>query len=293
MGRKKLRKNRYKKMNNGLFKPGFQVLLMISSVVVLLFIISGVYIYCYGYIMQPSFFNAANLTVSGSQRLTEKEILKQAGIRPMQNILTVNLSVARNRLLAHPWINGAEVGRVVPNGIYIKITEHKPIAIIHLDRKFLIAENGIIFKEKSTSDPENLPVVSGLKYSDIKIYPVSNRSYKNNRTQFHASGDQIVNNPFDAVMDVLMLGRSPGCTVPNSSIKEIRVDRKLGLTLYAYKEVKIIKLGYNKYSEKYTLLKKVMSYLKHKKNSDFHNFISIDLNNLNRIVVNPVRKGTS
>ena len=52
-------------------------ILRLALVIVILFVGSGMYVYCYEYIMRPSFFNAANLTISGGKRLTENEILKQ------------------------------------------------------------------------------------------------------------------------------------------------------------------------------------------------------------------------
>ena len=92
---------------------------------------------------------------------------------------------------------------------------------------------------------------------------------------------------FNAVMDVLQLGKKEGSIIQNRLLKVIRVDREIGITLYAFNGIKAIKLGYNNYPDKYERLKNVLFYME--KGDMFLDFDTIDLNNLDRIVVNPVR----
>ena len=61
----------------------------------------------------------------------------------------------------------------------------------------------------------------------------------------------------------------------------------MGLTIYAFDNIREIKIGYNNYPDKYAMLKDVLFYLE--KNGEYPRLESIDLNNLNRIVVNPVK----
>ena len=63
---------------------------------------------------------------------------------------------------SHLWIAEAEVSRELPSTIRIGIKEQKVLAVIDLKRKFLINTAGEIFKEVSATDPDNLPIVSGL-----------------------------------------------------------------------------------------------------------------------------------
>ena len=60
-----------------------------------------------------------------------------------------------------------------------------------------------------------------------------------------------------------------------------------GLTLHVWSRVKTIELGYHRYADKYSMLKHINDYLKKRRNVPV--FESIDLNNLNRIVVRPKR----
>ncbi len=287
---KRIRKNYYKnscaKRRVKIIRRFAFCLKMIAGITALSFI-SLCFIFGYDFFTQCDYFRAESLIVAGNNRLSEKQVIKQAQINKRVNVLSVNLSMTRKRLLRHPWIAEAEVARKLPNEIDIRIKEHKPLAILDVGRKFIINIHGEIFKEKSDSDPENLPIISGLEFSDLNIPGESYLSCPKARAGGHAHST-----PFDAVMTVLQLGQEAESILPNRLIKRIRVDREMGLTIYMpdyempdYESgrVKAIKLGYNDYPNKYDGLKNVLFYLN--KKSCFSDFDSIDLNNLNRIVV--------
>jgi cell division protein FtsQ len=88
-------------------------------------------------------------------------------------------------------------------------------------------------------------------------------------------------------MEVLALGQKSESVLPYNVIKGIQVDREIGLTIFTSDRIKVVKIGYNDYPNKYARLKDVLLYLR--KRPDFSHIESIDLNNLNRIVVNPNR----
>ncbi len=176
-------------------------------------------------------------------------------------------------MLAHSWIAEAEVRRELPDIITIGIKEHEPLAILDLGRRFLINVKGEVFKELTPSDPDVLPIVSGLQFSDLNI-----------------SGEPR-STSFNAVIEVLRFGLDSDSILPNARIRRIRVDKQTGLTLYAFDRSKVIKLGYHDYPDKYERLESVLFYLKKKK--CFPDFNSIDLNHLDRIVVNLVKDKSS
>jgi hypothetical protein len=65
------------------------------------------------------------------------------------------------------------------------------------------------------------------------------------------------------------------------------VDREIGITVYAFDKTMAIKLGFEDYASKYGRLQNVLGYLRTR--SDNSDLSSIDLINLDRIVINPVR----
>ena len=254
-----------------------------AAVLGVLCVMSTGFVLIYDFITQCDYFNAKSLTITGNHMFSDKQIISQADLKKGVNIFSVNLSIVQKRLLAHPWIEEAEISRKLPSGIKIRIKEHKAVAIVDFGRRFLINNKGKIFKEWNAEDPGILPVINGLRYSDISITP---------KLRSHGSGKSNValymkerSNPFDSVMDVLRLGQKAESVLPNKLIRHILVDREIGITIYAFNKIKEIKLGYENYADKYDLLKKVLLYIKNI--NDFQDPVSIDLNNFNRIVVNP------
>jgi len=276
LGNKHIRKNYYKGTSTkGRVKilQRFIFCFEILAVVAILTVMSFVFILAHDLITQCDYFRADNIVIIGAHRLSKQQILEQANINKGINILSVNLSIIRNTLLAHSWIAKAEVRRELPDTITIRIKEHKPLAILDLGRRFLINVNGEVFKEWTASDSDVLPIVSGLQFSDLTV-----------------SGEPR-STSFNAVMEVLRLGRESDCILPNRRIRKIRVDKQTGLTLYAFDQARVIKLGYYDYPDKYERLESVLFYLKQKR--CFPDFNSIDLNHLDRIVVNPVKDESS
>lgn len=272
MGRKRLRKNYYKnsnarKRNKMLKRFVFGLKLMVVGTA--LVFISLLFVFSYDFLTQCDYFKAEELMVNGTHRLTQNQVLQQANIATGVNIFSVNLSKVRKRLLAHSWIEDAEVRRDLPSGINIRVKEQEPLAVLNLGRKFIINTHGEIFKEMDKADHCNLPMISGLEFSDINVKGES-RSI-----------------PFDSVMKILGLGQKPESVLPYSLIKKIHVDREMGLSIYAFDNIREIKIGYNNYQDKYAMLKDVLFYLE--KNGGFSRLESIDLNNLNRIVVSPAK----
>ena len=271
LGPKRIRKNYYK---NSSAKRRVKI---ISRIVIFLKMISGIavvlimsfgFIFGYDLLTQCEYFKIRNLNIEGNRMLTREQVAELAKINENINIFSVNLSITRKKLLANPWIAAAEVIREIPDRITLKIKEHKPVGIIDLGKKYIINVEGEVFKELKATDAVNLPVIKGLEVSDL--------------------GD--LSRPgsiqFMAVMQVLELGQNPESIILNRMTKEIRVDREMGLTLYMSDGIKSIKLGFDNFPDKYNGLKDVLIYMK--KRPDFADFVSIDLNNLNRIVLNPV-----
>ena len=253
---------------------------------------SGLFVFIHDFVTQSDYFRTQTITIEGYERLSQKQIADQAQVRKGMNVLAVNLTMVRKKLLAHPWIEEAEVNREIPSGLTIRIKEHVPLAIVDLGHKFLINESGEIFKEWASGDPDHFPIVTGLQMADIATFDRNDE-----RETFHpmnplpgedqAKDAQYHYSPLDAVMHVLRLGQDSKSVLPNRLIKQIRVDREIGLTLHAGTQVGIIKLGYHQYPHKYSMLKHIMMVLN--KRHTLPVFDRIDLNNLNRIVISPRR----
>jgi cell division protein FtsQ len=250
----------------------------IMAAVVALAAVTGFFILIHEIVTQCDYFAAEKVTIEGTQRLTHEQVARQARVRIGDNILSVNLSLTRKRLLAHPWIAEAEVSREIPSRLIIRIKEQTALAVVDFGQKFLINHQGRIFKAWNPAEQHDLPVISGLDLSDLKVYGRLESS--------HPAQASLDSAPFKAVMQVLELGKKQGSILPNHLIRQISVDRQIGLTIFAFDGLKAISLGYSDYIGKYHMLAKLFSYLGGQRS--IFDFDRIDLNNLQRIVVNPI-----
>ncbi len=230
-------------------------------------IMSALFIFSHDLLTQCEYFRTKKIIVQGIKRLSYDQILKQTRLKLDMNLLSINLPLTRKRLVGHPWIKDAEVRRELPDSLFLSVTEQQPLAVLDMGQKFIMNTDGEIFKRCSLSDAQSLPLVTGLKYYDLK------------------SGNDPGSIRMASVMEVLRLGEKPGCPIPRHLIHRINVDQQLGLTLYAFNSEKCIRLGFNDYNNKLTGLKKVLSHFQTR--SSTFDFRAVDIVNPNRIVVFP------
>ena len=271
-----MRKNRRKKTAPSRRRKiiyGLGLGLKIGAVITGLILFSTLCILGYDVLTQCEYFTTQKIAVSGQIRLSPRQVQNQALVHEGINLLSINLTTSRKRLLAHPWIKQAKVRRELPDQIQITIEEHRPLAILDLGRNFLINTDGEIFKAHTDKDPQDLPLITGLKLSQLNL-----------------PGDPK-SEPFEAVMKVLETGQQPGSVLPNHVIRRIQVDTNTGLTLYAFDQFKAIDIGYDNYPAKFGRLRNVLYYLR--RNEAIADFVWIDLNNLKRVVINPLRTETA
>ena len=250
-------------------------------------LLSIIFIFCHDVITQCDAFRTKTVAVTGNYRLNREEVYERAGILPGSNILAVNTVAARKRLLAEPWIADAQIRREIPDGIHVVIREHRPLAVIDLGRRFLLDDSGTIFKELAPREADNLPVVEGLRYADIELRP-SAAGLPAPLLNRQPETDQSPASPFAAVVDVLRLGTPADSILPNRQLSRIVVDSETGITLETRKGPKTVKLGFQDYARKYTVLRRLLAYLEQHRPDGWRELETVDLNNLDRIVVEPV-----
>jgi cell division protein FtsQ len=289
LGIKRKRQNRFKRQRpkkaRQLFSGGLKVAAGGIGVVLL----SIVFIFCHDVVTQCDALKTKTVAVTGNRHLNREEIWEKAGILPGSNILALNSVAARKRLLADPWIADAQIRRKIPDGIHISVREHRALAVIDLGRKFLLDDSGTIFKEVSPREADNLPVVEGLRYADIELQPsAAGAGLPAKHINHQPAGGQNPASPFAAVAVVLRFGTRADSVIPNRQISRIVVDAETGITLQTRKGPKTVKLGFHDYARKYTTLKRLLAYLQQHRPDGWREVETVDLTNLDRIVVKPV-----
>jgi len=270
----KLKKNRYradrktqKEKTGRFFINALMLVLGFSGLIVL----SAALIFFHDLITQVSYFKAKTIVVEGNRQLSRELVLEQAQIRIGESVLALNLNVARKRLVGHPWIVDATVKRQLPDTVEIRIQEEAPLALVDLGKLFLINKEGEIFKEWSPSDPEDLPVIRGLDFSDIKT-PGSSPSAA-----------------WEATLAVLELAQTPDAMIPLHVVRSIHADPETGITLCLFDGGKAVHMGFDHFAAKLLGLRQALFRLK--MIETIEDFDAIDVMEKDRIVVVPVRTG--
>lgn len=261
---------------------------MIVAGVGLIFL-SVLFILCHDVITQWDAFRVERISLTGNQRLSREQIFERSRIEPGANIFAVNLTAARKRLLAHPWVAETNIQREIPDGIRFHIREHRAIAVIDLGRKFLLDDTGVLFKEWELKDGENLPVVHGLSYADVEIDAAESRSRNlAGPLDGEATGQKRHASPYRALIAVLTLGNEIDSVMPNNLVDRIDIDREIGITVHMTEGPRIVRLGFGDFSKKYAILQRLLVYLAQDPVAGWHGVEAVDLNNLDRIVFQPL-----
>jgi cell division protein FtsQ len=271
-GKKRTRKNRYKKRpKSGAPGAGVKRLLALTAFGLGVTAFSALLVLVYGLLTQNAYYRAKHLPVSGNERLSPEAVLGLAGLAPGVQILGLNLGQVHGRLLAHPWIAEARVAREIPDTLRVTVREHHPLAVMdmRLGRRYLLNSEGRLFKSWDATDPQDLPVVTGLAYRDLPM------------------GGRSGSDPFRAVM-ALLTGTGAW---ERLSLARIEADPEIGLTLVVAGSEQRIQMGYGHYPEKLNRLTALQRRLK--AGNYMHDFASIDVSDLERIVVAPEQSTSS
>jgi cell division protein FtsQ len=224
-------------------------------------------VFVYSFITQCDYFRAETVDVKGIQRLGRMEVLNQAGITDGVNILSVNLGTVQKRLSAHSDIYTAEIQRTLPRGLTLVIQEQSPLAVVDWGEKYLMNVQGMIYKKWKGDIPKDIPLVTGLDFSDF----------------------EDPRNSENSMRTVLNLLRSKQVFLEKSGMEPlvaVHVDRLMGITL-KFAGNRVLKLGYGHYDKKWARLDRVLNFMRNE--YEFKTFDAIDLSNANRVVLKPVK----
>ncbi len=262
------RGDRRKRRQDKPFWRGLRSVSRILGLIVFVLVCTFSWILVHDGLTQSKVFAASTVDIQGRIRLERDEILDLAGIEAGVNILSLNLRHCRERLLAHPWIQSAEIGRELPGRIEIRIKEHVAVAVIDLRQPLLLNAEGEVFKTLEASDipvsPEGVPEISGIRSEDV--FPQDDRK-------------TLVYQSMMALLTALEE------TDLASQVPEILLDRDVGALLKLEGTRLTIKLGFGNYGKKLKRLKDVMAYLQ--KKESLAAVQTIDLNRVNRVVLEP------
>jgi cell division septal protein FtsQ len=128
-------------------------------------------------------FAIADIKVDSKGVMPRFVVLQFAGIKPGQNIFSVDIERASQNLALIPMVRRVEVRRVMPNRLVIEMEERLPVARVQGPTglsnplPFYMDREGVIFKPVTLSDGavlqvpgvERLPLLVGVPASDLRV----------------------------------------------------------------------------------------------------------------------------
>ncbi len=232
---------------------GFSLLLVIS----------------YQYLLTVPYFRIKSpdsIKIEGQVLSSPAAVLQEMHIQPGASLLSIQPLKVEKALLQQTWIEQAELTRIWPDQVRLKIREHQPVALVKLANKlYLMDAKGMLFKVMEPHDPHDFPVITGLQVE-------------------HFQRQEGIMTPLLAkVFDFIELLQEKNNSLNLATISEINVDPERGITIYPSELNLGVSIGFQGHSQKLANLQKVLPQLK--QHGDLANIEKIDLNYPQRVLV--------
>jgi cell division protein FtsQ len=103
-----------------------------------------------------------SVQVEGRQRADRQAILAALGVVRGTPILSIDLDAAKARLETVAWVRNASIERLLPDTLYVRLTERAPLALWQHRGKFdLVDQDGNVIVNADIGDYPFLPQVVG------------------------------------------------------------------------------------------------------------------------------------
>lgn len=100
--------------------------------------------------------------VKGNCAIAESQLISAAGLTRGENIFTIDLAAAAERVARNPWVSGCRLARILPDRIIIEVTERTPAAVFQNGDGFHLADDSgaLLQKVETPSTWPSLPLVT-------------------------------------------------------------------------------------------------------------------------------------
>lgn len=114
-----------------------------------------------------------NIIVRSDIPLSKEEVFSIAGIREKEYYFSLRLEEIKERLIAYPLIRKADLEKIFPDTLKLTLYGREPLVIALVDvpgRTVPVAidEEGVLFQIGSAITDWELPVISGLKFQNLR-----------------------------------------------------------------------------------------------------------------------------
>jgi cell division protein FtsQ len=102
------------------------------------------------------------VSLTGHRMTFDGDVFDALDLANVRSMVGLDAPAAKRRIERLPWVATAELTRVLPNRLEVRISERKPFAVWRRgDRRFLIDETGRVLSSVAADTRADLPRVSG------------------------------------------------------------------------------------------------------------------------------------
>ncbi|PLX90612.1 MAG: cell division protein FtsQ [Desulfuromonas sp.] len=213
-------------------------------------------------LLASDLFRVESIEVVGNTQMAGQDIIGLSDINRGDMTFDLDLHLIGRKIAENPWVREAQVARIFPKQVVIRIEERQPRAIINLDLLYYLDERGEVFKVLGAGDSLNFPVVTGFDRAELQ------QGDSENARQLKAIIALIENLKQREIFNL-------------DQVSEIHREEGGGFCLYTYQGAVKIRIGRDSFSEKIDRLERI--YAKLEKRLPVLDYI--DLNVDERIIV--------
>lgn len=220
----------------------------------------------YGYALSSPIFGLERIDFVGARNLDVARLEEKIRGRFPRFLLKIDLHKLQEYIELEPWVERAEVRRILPNSLEIRVREREPRAVAEINSElYLIDDEGLVLAPYQPRFGRfDLPIVKGLLAPEQSGYPEENKR----RAKLY----------FKVITEL-----DSGGSSYSKGISEIDVSNPNNAVLIPMNDTVLIYLGDSDFLKRYrTFLENIASYLELKQR---HGQIeAVDLRYENQIV---------
>ncbi len=225
-------------------------------------------------------FRLDTIVVAGNRTVDREEVITVSGLERGRNIWSADLAETERRLLLDRRFDRVVLNRRLPNTVVVRVSEHRPIAFVQLDRLYGVSSVGELVPLPQGKGLPDLPVIT---VGTTGMQQVLN-DVKEGETTFESLKDAMLVNP--ELGCALYLTRvlktlSPGLY---DELSEVHVSQQDDPIAYMVDGGLAIRFGTGHYPRKIEMLKRTVEKLE----NDAIKTRLIDLRFKDQVIVRPI-----
>lgn len=219
-------------------------------------------------LLESGYFNVHQIRVEQNLRVSEGEILEASDIRLGDSLFDLDLHMIGAKIEQQPWIARAELERIFPDNLVIRVVERVPRAIIDLDYLYYVDAGGEVFKVLEPGDDLDFPVLTGIDRQALLANDPGARRWLHRAM---ALQDELERRNLFSLQKV----------------SEIHYEPRQGLVLYTWNHGVPVLMGEDGFAGKLDRLERVYAELE----PHLTGLAYIDLNVVDRVIVKKIDAG--